>query len=176
MISLLDEEHTRAIKELWTELDRDFGVRRLSIILPYPHYSYQVARQYDEQQLVACIEDLARRTAPFRVTAGGLALFTGAHPVLYIPVLRTLALSQFQQTVCDTISSAGVGISPFYTPETWVPHITLAEHDLQRESLARIVARLYERELFWEIAIDNLAIIWDSGTAQEVRYRFDFRE
>ncbi|MDQ2904207.1 MAG: 2'-5' RNA ligase family protein [Chloroflexota bacterium] len=169
VVSLLDEEHTRATKELWTELERDFGVRRLSVILPYPHYSYQVARQYDEQQLVVHTEELARRTAPFRVAAGGLALFTGMHPVLYIPVLRTLALSQFHQTVCDTVSPAGAGISPFYAPEAWVPHVTLAEHDLQRESLARIVARLYDRELFWEIAIDNLAIIWDSGTAQEVR-------
>ncbi|MEO6889414.1 MAG: hypothetical protein ABI456_09040 [Ktedonobacteraceae bacterium] len=74
VVSLLDEEHTRAIKELWAELERDFGVRKLSVILPYPHYSYQVARQYDEQQLVARTEELARRTAPFRVTATRSAL------------------------------------------------------------------------------------------------------
>ncbi len=55
-----------------------------------------------------------------------------------------------------------------------MPHITLAEHDIQAESLAQIMTRFFTRELLWEIPIDNLAIIWDTGTQQELRYQFHF--
>ena len=46
-----------------------------------------------------------------------------------------------------------------------MPHITLAEHDIQAESVAQIMARFFTREVLWEIPIDNLAIIWDTGTS-----------
>ena len=48
------------------------------------------------------------------------------------------------------------------------------QHDLQAESLKQIMARLFTRELFWEIPLDNLAIIWDTGTQQELRSQFHF--
>jgi len=57
----------------------------------------------------------------------------------------------------------------------WTPHITLAEHDIEPENLARIITRLASRPLFWEIPVGNLAIIWDTGTQQELRYQFPFQ-
>ncbi len=43
VVSLFDEHTTEAIKNLWTELANDFGVRQLAEMLPYPHFSYQIA-------------------------------------------------------------------------------------------------------------------------------------
>jgi hypothetical protein len=51
--------------------------------------------------------------------------------------------------------------------------MTLAEHDLQALGL-KIMARLFTRELLWEIPRDNLAVIWDTGTQQELRCQFHF--
>jgi len=170
VVSLLDEQHILAVKDLWEELRRDFSVRRLAEILPYPHFSYQIAQQYDEQQLVARVEDLARRTAPFSVSARGLSQFPG--PVIFVPVMRTPQLSQFHEVVWHYISPAGKGISSYYEPESWVPHITLAQHDTQPDTFAALLTRINERQLSWDIPIDNLAIFWDTGTTQELRYRF----
>lgn len=176
VVSLFDEHITEEVKHLWTELAKDFGVHQLADMLPYPHVSYQIAGQYEEQELVRRVENLARQTRPFHIQAGGLALFPGAHLVLYVPIVRTLELSQFHQVVCQTISPVGSGISPYYQPAAWTPHITLAEHDIEPENLARIVARLARRQLYWEMSIDNLAIIWDTGTRQELRYQFPFQQ
>jgi 2'-5' RNA ligase len=131
-------------------------------------------RHYDEAQLRHLVEQLAHQATPFPLQAGGLALFTGSHPVLYVPIVRTIELSHFHQRVWQAISSVGEGIPPYYEPNSWMPHITLAEQDIQAESLARIMARFFTRELLWEIPIDNLAIIWDTGTQQELRYQFHF--
>ncbi|HEX6557257.1 MAG TPA: 2'-5' RNA ligase family protein [Ktedonobacteraceae bacterium] len=176
VVSLFDEPTTEAVKNVWTELANDFGVRHLSDVLPYPHFSYQIAQQYEEQELVGHVEDLAQQATPFQIQAGGLALFTGPHLVLYVPVVRTFELSQFHQIVWQAITPAGSGISPYYQPATWTPHITLAEHDIEPESLSRIIARLSRRQLLWEISVDNLAIIWDTGTRRELRSPFHFQQ
>src|SRR5579871_6608776 len=67
------------------------------------------------------------------------------------------------------------GFHPYYQPAMWTPHITLAEHDIEPENLARIITRLASRPLFWEIPVGNLAIIWDTGTQQELRYQIPFQ-
>ena len=174
VVSLFDEHTTQAVKNLWTELATDFGIRQLAEVLPYPHFSYQIARHYDEAQLTHLVEQLAHQATPFPLQAGGLALFTGSHPVLYVPIVRTIELSHFHQRIWQAISPAGEGIPPYYEPNSWMPHITLAEHDIQAESLAQIMTRFFTRELLWEIPIDNLSIIWDTGTQQELRYQFHF--
>ena len=176
VVSLFDEDTTEAVKNLWRELANDFGVRQLAEVLPYPHVSYQIARHYDESQLTSLVEQLAHQATPFPIQAGGLALFTGLHPVLYVPIVRTIELSHFHQRVWQAISQTGEGIPSYYEPNSWMPHITLAEHDLQAESLAQIMARFFTRELLWEIPIDNLAIIWDTGTQQELRSQFHFQQ
>ena len=176
VVSLVDEATIEAVQNLWRELANDFGIRHLADVLPYPHVSYQIAEQYEEQDLLRHVADVARQTTPFQIHAGGLALFTGAHLILYVPVVRDLELSQFHQIVWQAITPAGSGISPYYQPATWTPHITLAEHDIEPENLARVIARLSRRQLQWEILIDSLAIIWDTGTRQELRYQFPFQQ
>jgi hypothetical protein len=42
--------------------------------------------------------------------------------------------------------------------------------------LKQIMARLFTRELVWQMRIDNLAIIWDTGTQQELRSQFSFEQ
>lgn len=129
VVSLFDEHTTKAVKNLWTELAHDFGVRHLAEVLPYPHFSYQIARHYDESQLTSLVEQLAHQATPFSLQAGGMALFTGLHPVLYVPIVRTIELSHFHQKVWQVISRVGEGIPSYYEPNFWMPHITLAEHD-----------------------------------------------
>ena len=91
-----------------------------------------------------------------------------------LPIVRTIELSHFHQRLWQAISLAGEGISPYYEPNSGMSHITVAEHDIQEESLAQIMARFFTREVLWEIPIDNLAIIWDTGTQQVLRYQFHF--
>ncbi|PYS77093.1 MAG: hypothetical protein DMF66_11160, partial [Acidobacteria bacterium] len=56
----------------------------------------------------------------------------------------------------------------------WAPHITLAQGDIDPDKLAEIVRTLSRRNFHWEITINNLAIIYDTGRQQGVRCRFDF--
>ncbi len=72
----------------------------------------------------------------------------------------------------ERISPTGSSISPQYKPEFWIPHITLAQSDIDERNLPKVVGRLGRKDLELDVVIDNLAIIFYNGTGQGVRSRF----
>jgi len=173
IVSLLDDKHYLLIENLWAELDQEFAVRGV-YITPYPHFSYQIAQGYNVEQLEPILRRFASRQAVFQVKTSGLGIFNGPHPVLYIPVVRSTELTAFHQALWPEISTAGSGISNYYHPANWMPHITIGFGDINKENLSNIVRSLAERDFNWEVTIDNVALIHDTGTKQELRSRFSF--
>lgn len=174
VVSLLDDEHYRIVENLWAELEREFSVRGV-YITPYPHFSYQVSAHYSLEQLTPILQEFAAHSQPFRVQTSGLGIFNGPRPVLYIPVARSPQLTQFHQALCDIISPAGSSIQNYYHPDVWMPHITIGFGDLNADILSKIVNYLNERDFAWDITIDNIALIYDTGTKQELHSRFTFK-
>ena len=173
IVSLLDNKHYQLVEDLWAKLEREFAVRGV-YITPYPHFSYQIAQDYNVAQLEPILQRFASGRATFQVKTSGLSIFTGSHPVLYIPVVRSPELTRFHQELWPDISTAGSGISDYYQPANWMPHITIGFGDINKENLSHIVRSLAERDFGWEIAVDNVALIYDMGTKQELRSRFAF--
>jgi len=46
---------------------------------------------------------------------------------------------------------------------------------LNSDNLAQIIRHLSERDFNWRITVDNIALIYDTGTAQELKYRFELK-
>ena len=173
VVSLLDEEHTRRVQHLWKELETRFGVEG-TFRTPVPHFSYQVAAAYDLATLSDVISRAVRNQPPFSVTTSGLGIFTGAHPTLYVPVIRTAALSAFHERITPGLAQIATDLRPLYTPLYWAPHITLALAEVAPRTIAEILQRFSRRDFTWEIIIDNVALICDTCGEQGVKMRFDF--
>ena len=173
IVSLLDDEHYALVEGLWDELEREFGVRGL-YATPFPHFSYQVAQQYDPERAEAVLSEAARETQPFKVRTAGLGIFNAAQPVLYVAVVRSPELSDLHERLWAQLSAAGHGVSPYYRPEMWVPHVTLAQNNVSYEQLCGIVGWLGGRSFHWETTVNNLSLIYDTGERQGLRCRYDF--
>jgi 2'-5' RNA ligase len=171
IVSLLDEEHYRLTEGLWAELEHTFGLRGI-YATPYPHFSYHVAKRYDVEGLEAALKEMAETTRPFQVRTAGLGLFTGQSPVLFIPVVRGQALSQFHQRVWEAVSPLASGEEAHYHPERWMPHITIVFGELPSEKLPGVIRLLSERAFDWQITVDNLTYIEALGQGQKSRFRF----
>jgi 2'-5' RNA ligase len=172
VVSLLDDEHYALVEHLWDELEAGLGVRGL-YQTPIPHFSYHVAEGYDVHLLEPILRRLASRCAMFRARTAGLGVFPGDHPVLYVAVVRSPALSALHQKLWRELAGASTGAVEYYHPERWMPHITLAHGDMFKDHLPDIVQMLSARAFDWEIEVNNLALICDAGATQEVRLRFD---
>ncbi len=176
IVSLLDDAHYKLTEQLWAELAQQFGVNGVTVT-PYPHFSYHVAPGYAPDEAVdAALAELARATTPFTVSTSGLGLFTGASPVLYVPVVRTAALSKFHQRVWEALEGLCFDPLAYYQSEHWLPHITIGFGDLRPDKLAAIVPFLSQHDFSWAMTIDNLAFFADRGEGQKVRRRFEFGE
>jgi 2'-5' RNA ligase len=172
IVTLLDNDHYHYVEDLWAELEREFSVDGV-YITPYPHFSYHVAQDYDVDKVEPVLKRITSYITTFKVRTSGLGIFTGASPVLYIPVVRSLELTQLHQELWQEISTVSSGAQGYYDPDQWMPHITIGFGDISQENLSQIIPFLAKRDFDWEISVNNLAFIHDSGTKQEMKARFD---
>jgi 2'-5' RNA ligase len=173
VVSLLDERHCGLVEELWAELARRFGLRGIAQT-PYPHFSYQVAESYELALLEPILRRFADNSGGFNIRTTGLGVFTGPKPVLYVPVVRSTALTRFQRELWPELSRVAGGVVDYYHPENWIPHITLATDDLTPQSLCAVMGWLADRSFNWEIKINNLALIQDTADGKELRFHFEW--
>ncbi len=174
LVSLLDQTHYALVEEIWRELESDCGLKGIHVT-PLPHFSWQIAEDYDWDTLEDTLQKIAVAAKPFTIRTAGLALFTGEKPVVYIPVVRTKELSAFHEMIWAQMAPISTNFSPYYAPSFWTPHISLAYGDVDLEKLHCLVDKLAFRTFEWEIEIDNLTLIFEpEGTIGQACYKFEF--
>ena len=174
VVSLLDDEHYKQIEGVWEELSQKFGVRGI-YATPFPHFTYQVSEEYDPKAVESALQRIAAQSEPFVVRTGGLGVFTAAKPVLYVPVVRAPALDRLHAEIWRLLGGTPEGgAAQYYAPDMWLPHITLAHGDIDADQLAEVVRLLVRRNFHWEMEVNNLSYIYDTGTEQGLRCRFNF--
>jgi len=172
LVSLLDSKYYAKVEDIWQELEDDCGLTGIHVT-PMPHFSYQIAEDYHWNKLKSLLAQIAAETKPFSVKTCGLALFTGYNPVLYIPVVRTRALSDFHQLIWGLITPISTDPSLHYSPSFWMPHISLAYQDITLENLHCLMEKLAFITFNWEITIDNLSLIYEpEGSVGIKKYHF----
>ncbi len=156
--SLLNDPHKSQVESIWQELEAKCGLIGVRVT-PLPHFTYQVVEAYDQPQLVRIIREIAQKAMPFTVYTTGVGLFTGNTPVIYLPLVKNDLLLHFHKVIWDRTIELAHGVSPYYSPELWIPHITLGYGDVTNFNLGCAMETLAFRELNWEIAVDNLTFI-----------------
>jgi 2'-5' RNA ligase len=158
IISVLDEVHYAMVAALWDELELDCGMTGIQAT-PIPHFSWQVAQDYDFDALRLVLEKMALRIPPFRVQTTGLGMFSGPRPVLFIPVVRDEQLSSYHRQLWESLVTTTDSSSRYYRPEMWMPHITLGFGDFNADAINCALQDLLSRSFDWEIEVDNLALV-----------------
>jgi hypothetical protein len=69
----------------------------------------------------------------------------------------------------------GKSFNPYYEPESWQPHISLAMEDLTPETLATAVRAISMINLYWTLPIDNFAYFSSGTQGGSIKYQFAFR-
>jgi 2'-5' RNA ligase len=156
--SLLNEPHKNQTEAIWKELEEKCGLIGVRTT-PFPHFTYQVVESYDQERLEPILREIAHEAQPFTLHTTGLGVFTGQAPVIYMPLVKNDQLFHFHQLIWDRTKSVAQGVSPYYAPEFWVPHITLALGDITTTNLSCAINALTFQDLNWKIRVDNLVFI-----------------
>lgn len=171
VVFLPDGAHDALIRKWWEELALEFDLAPVADTM-VPHSSYHVATDYDLELVEKKLTSWAARTQPFKVKAFGLGLFAFEDAVVfYAALVRTMSLSVRHEELWQELAGTASNILEHYAPEVWVPHITLTPDGLKREQVPELAAFFAARPIEWEVEIDNVTLLHDTGQRQEVAYR-----
>jgi 2'-5' RNA ligase len=91
-----------------------------------------------------------------------------------LPVVKTWELAVLHKQIAAAVAPLATGVNEYYAEEIWIPHITIAEGDVDLLVLPEIIRRFGERNFQWEIRVTNFAVIRAAEDVQEVCFRCDF--
>lgn len=173
VISLLDPVVTKRIEDLKEEMTTRFGVGR-GCPGGIPHVTFHLSERDVEPGAIEVVEQVAKRTAPFTLYSSGLGTFPGlGGPVLYITVARAPAAAALAHRLEEMLSAAGFGPSnPYYSAERWIPHITIAQQNLEGVDVGALLAWLAGQPLAFELPIQALSVAKENSTGAEILATF----
>jgi hypothetical protein len=174
IVSLLAEPYYSMVEGLWRQLEQDCALEGIKLT-PIPHFSWQVATTYNLDLLRPVLKDIASQASPFRVQTAGLGIFSGPKPVLFINVVKTGQMLCLHQSLWQHAHHCAQDISPFYAPQSWIPHITLAHSDLPWSILSCAIQKLAFQTFDWQILVSSISVISQAqGLVGEESLHFDF--
>jgi 2'-5' RNA ligase len=120
------------------------------------------------------LQIIAQSQVPLTVKASGLGIFSGPNPVVYIPIVRTIELSNLHSEIWSAVTPYIGGASVYYSPANWLPHITIGFSDIAKEILPSLIQWLNMHTIDWDITIDDFGLIYDDSAGQTLRHRYNF--
>jgi 2'-5' RNA ligase len=114
--------------------------------------------------------------ASFLIRTAGLGLFTGPVPVLYLALVKTDILMDLHRTLWESVGPLATDLNRLYSPDLWMPHITIAYQDLNGDNLACAMKNLVFTPVNLEIQVDQLALLYQNDEGTGVKSSFPFGE
>jgi len=173
IISLLPEPYYQIVEQLWDKLENEVGLRGIRAV-PYPHFSWQGAIEYEEKGLELILRTMADLSKPIKVQTSGLGLFTGKSPVLFINVIKSPQLMRMHQQIWSGVRPIGKGFNLYYEPEVWQPHISLAMDDVTPEKIGPVMKELSTMDFNWTFEVDNFSYYVSDSPAGRIKHKFLF--
>lgn len=171
---VLHEPAARKIRACWDLLEAELGLCGVRKI-PFPHVTLLGCEGIEHPRLQRVLEDYCDRTPPLVLRCLGLGLFLRPSPVVYAPIIRSTELSELHQALWDSVGGLGGNRFGLYAPDQWLPHLTLAQFDLDAETQLQALRLLAEQNLEMVFEVRNLTLFDWIGPRFEPRERYQLR-
>ena len=167
----LHEPAAGQVRQWWAILEREVGLSGVCRV-PFPHLTLFGFDGMEYPRIQETLEDFSGRTAPLTLHGKGLGMFLKPMPVIYAPVIRNPKLTELHQNLWETVSGLGGHLYGLYSPERWIPHITLAQFDLRRDNQLLALQVLMELDLQLAFEVRNLTLFNWIGPWYEPQERY----
>ena len=105
------------------------------------------------------LSNLCNIISPFEMIVDGFGYFEAPSKVVYLQVMKTNELIEIHKEINIILSKSCISTFQYYTPEYWVPHITLAMDDLSETSFDTFKKRHKDTSPSFNQTISNLALV-----------------
>ena len=158
IISELDPDTAVFVMHLWRKLSDACGLKGI-YNFPNPHFTWLVADSVETKPVCELMAEIAKKTYTFPVRMTGINVFEGHSPVLYLSLFKSLALAKLHLNLLHQVKPFFGEINKYYSPEHWIPHVTLALRDLTNETLDCAVKSIEEEATGQMLWVNNIMLV-----------------
>jgi 2'-5' RNA ligase len=127
-----------AIQVIWQELAAQKVAPYMAESGIRPHITLAIYRDIDRDACQALLSSLVQDLEPLQLTFSYLGIFTTPSPVVFLAPTVNQQLLDLHKKVNLLLDQVGEEPVPFYLPEKWVPHCTLAV-EFEPDQINRVV-------------------------------------
>lgn len=159
LTTMLSDSVNDLTKQLWKTLQCDCELLGIQIV-PSPHFSWLGCEEINMPEFKNALRNISLKMREFSVSTTGLGLFTGNEPVVFIPIVKTRTLIDAHELIWNTLIPFCVNPNNYYAPDHWVPHITLAMHDINPKSAGCAIEKLLPIDFNFTINVNHLELAY----------------
>lgn len=141
----------------------------------FVHFSWVVSEEIDKEKTIKSLIDASKSIHPFKVQSGGIGTFPGKIPAVTYIIARNRALDMAHSLIWEKCSGHMGEIKKNYSPDRWIPHITLLHYGLDSRDYCEFLEKSIENEISFSIDVNNLAIIFKDETSAGMLYKCDLQ-
>jgi len=115
----------------------------------YPHITLAIYEEHYPAGLDALLPEFAHQISPLNLTLSSIGLFPGDEGTLFLAPTPSDRLTRASRLYHDITRDFRAACSPYYHPENWVPHCTLA-HPIAADSAAKVINEIPALSSEWK--------------------------
>jgi 2'-5' RNA ligase len=173
VVSILEGEAYAETKRMWRFFEKQYGSKAIQNF-PHPHLSFQGGKSKDLKTIDSKLQNLSREILPFPVIIRGIDTFKKPERVIFLSVRRTKILQSIHKKIDDLLQKYCTWTFRYYTPQNWIPHVTLAQKDITPADFRNAQEYLESLCLNYELTLCNLCLVrwYDQGRKIRIHNRY----
>jgi 2'-5' RNA ligase len=156
--SLLIGNERDEVLRFWNVFETEYnsiGVQSFD----HPNIGFQGGSCLSIDSLKDELSNLCNALSPFEIIVDGFGFFGASSKVVYLKVLKTNELIELHKKINNSLGKCCENLFQLYTPENWVPHITLAMDDLSETGFNKFKERYKDNSPSFKQTISNLVLV-----------------
>ena len=156
ILSTIEGQPYKDVKRLWKLFEKQYnsiGVQTFN----HPNVTFQGGEVTDIKVLVREFRDFAVEIEPFKIEVDGLGRFDRS--VIYLRVKKSREIARINEVANQLLKTRCVKVFEEYSPERWIPHITVAMGDLLESEFDKAWSSLSGVKFGFEQQLHNICLV-----------------
>lgn len=153
--ALFDAQSEAGIRALRARLAESAGADAFPQVRP--HLTLAVIEELDAEALRPTLQAFCQSMPPLPLHLAAVGAFPTSEGVVYLAPVVTRPLLAAHASLCRVLTDAGYTPEPYYRPQNWVPHCTVAAN-LTRAQVSEAVDLCLQADVFHTDQLTQLMV------------------
>lgn len=133
-----------------------------------PHFSWQSAESYQFDLVRAELSKISTDVAPFSFKTSGVGIFNNKRKIFFLIIVKNRALLEMHEMIWLRTVQFTEQANLHYSPENWIPHITLNLNELTEDQFKCSIDELTRKPMNFEFEVHEFGLLYLTSTSSGI--------